>query len=270
MKMNEHIMPEPLVTLVIPYYNEKDFIGTTLEALLAQQDRRFCIAMVDNMSTDASTDVARNILAGCKDIAVSWLQEQRKGQLFALICGTSQARTPYVATLDADTYYPPEYVGRMIRMLEENPAASTAMAFNVGEDRSQNTGGSKWLWSRIWPDKCHAGGAGHGYRRTMLESAGGFDDEVWPFVLFDHEIAHRMRKQGPFVYASDHVCYASDRRDDRTGCSWNLLERALYKVLPASAMDWFYYKFLGPRFADRGLNTVALRDGNWRVEDQSK
>lgn len=266
--MDELEMNEPLVTLVIPYYNEEDFIGPMLEAILAQNDRRFCLILVDNRSTDHSTQKARDVLARAPDVQVEWLQEERKGQLFALMRGTQAARQPFVATLDADTYYPPEYVGRMLRLLEENPAASTAMAVNVGEDRSRKTGGIRWRSSKIWPNKCHAGGAGHCYRRNMLEQAGGFDDGIWPFILFDHEIAHRIRKQGPFVLERLHVCYASERRDDGAVFGWNLFERILYKFLPIQAMDWFFYQFLGPRFAKRGLNSVALRDGDWRVPDQ--
>ena len=260
-------MNQPLVSLVIPYYNEEDYLPAMLASVLAQSDRRFCLILVDNLSTDASTSRAKALLEG-SGIAITWLREARKGQLFALIAGTAAAETRYVATLDADTFYPPDFVSNALRLLEGDPGVAAAMAINVGEDRAPRNGSGKWWQVRLWPDKCHAGGAGHVYRRAMFAAAGGFDDARWPFVLFDHEMAHRMRQQGRFAYAHGHVIHASDRRGGDAR-SWNLLERGLYKLLPGAAMDWYFYRFLGPRLAARGLRAVALRDGVWRAEVQA-
>jgi hypothetical protein len=123
---------------------------------------------------------------------------------------------------------------------------------------------SRWLQAGLFPGKCLTGGFGQAFRRAMLERAGGFDPERWPFVLEDHEIVHRMVGQGPLAYARAHVCYPSDRRMDRSGCSWNLTERVLYKALPEAAMEWFFYRFLARRFERRGLRNIKLRDQAWR------
>lgn len=248
-------MVEPRVTLVMAYYNEEGYIAETLRSLVAQDDRRFRLVLVDNMSRDRSSTIASELLRDVDWLVWEILQEQRQGQLPALRRGLAAAQTPYVATLDADTWYPPEYVGRAIGLLDNNPLASAALAFNVGEDRSRRTGGLKWILSKIWPDKCHAGGAGHCYRRVMLERAGGLEHASWPYILFDHEIAQRMRKQGPFVYARNHIIHASQRPDGSTARSWSPFERLIYKLSPTSAMDWFFYRFLAPRLDSRGLRT---------------
>ncbi|MFB0613272.1 glycosyltransferase family 2 protein [Aurantiacibacter poecillastricola] len=258
-------MNDPLVTLVLAYFNEEDFIGATLASLLAQTDRRFALLLVDNMSSDGSEQRVLEALAGNRDIPVIMMKEKEKGQLHALRRGLCESRTPYVATLDADTFYPPDYVEKAISMLESDPSISTAMAFNVGESGRRRASAFQWFSARFWPAKCHAGGAGHCYRRSMLERAGGFDASIWPFVLFDHEIAHRIRKHGRFAYRRDHVIHASERRGDRSS-SWNMIERLLYRFLPRQRMDWFFYEFLGPRFERRKLNSVALRKGRWRSE----
>jgi glycosyltransferase involved in cell wall biosynthesis len=249
-----------LCTLVVPYFNEEGFISRTLEAVAAQTDRRFRLVLVDNLSTDGSTAEARRALFSVADIEIEWLTETAKGQLCALRKGIEAARTPYVATLDADTYYPPDYVSRALGLLESDPGMAAAMAFNVGEDRRQTTGGIKWFASRVWPNKCHAGGAGHCYRREMLARVGGFDPEIWPYILFDHEIAHRIRRAGQLGYHRDHVCHASERRPHGSGSSWSVFERVLYKLLPDGAMDWFFYRFLSARFERRRLRTVRRCD----------
>ena len=42
------------IALVLPYYNEQDYITPTLEAIAAQDTRDFRLIIVNNRSTDAS------------------------------------------------------------------------------------------------------------------------------------------------------------------------------------------------------------------------
>ncbi|MCL6249530.1 glycosyltransferase family 2 protein [Altererythrobacter sp. KTW20L] len=245
-----------LVTLIIAYFNEEAMIGQTISSLLQQTDRRFELVLVDNNSSDRSTEVAREVMAGAQDIPVRYLQEPRRGQLHALAAAAEQSTTPYIATLDADTYYPSHYVERALALLESNPGASAALAFNAGEQRVRSKAAIKWVQALVWPAKCHSGGAGHCYRRTAYLAAGGFDAVRWPYILFDHELAYRLRQQGPFAYSRDHVIHASERPDGSTSRSWSLSERALYKLMPRAALGWYFYRFLGPRLERRGLRSV--------------
>jgi glycosyltransferase involved in cell wall biosynthesis len=256
-------MAEPLLTLVLPYFNEEHFIGETLASLAGQVDRRFRLVLVDNASTDRSTEVARGALADLGGLEVDWLGEPTPGKIHALRRGIAAARTPFVGTIDADTFYPPEYTERALGLLMRDPSTAAALAFTLGEDRRQAVSPFRWLAARIWPRKCHGGGAGQCYRREMLEEAGGFAETVWPYVLEDHEIIHRLGRQGRLAYARDHVCYPSARRVDRSACSWNMTDRLLYKLLPAGAMDWFFYRFLAKRLERRGLKTARLQDRQW-------
>ena len=122
---------------------------------------------------------------------------------------------------------------------------------------------AKWLQTRLFSDKCHAGGAGHIYRRSAYERSGGFDETIWRFVLFDHEIVNRIARFGKLVYDRDHVIFASDRRDGPDRRSWTPLERLLYKILPETVMDWFFYTFLARRLAARSQDNSVLRARTW-------
>ena len=53
----------PKVTLVLPYFNEAQFIARTIESLARQRDRRFSLILVDNASTDQSTRIVRETCA---------------------------------------------------------------------------------------------------------------------------------------------------------------------------------------------------------------
>jgi glycosyltransferase involved in cell wall biosynthesis len=254
-------MNDAQLTLILPYFNEAGYIAATLESLSAQTERRFRVIAVDNASTDAGPDIARQTAARFPWLDVEFVHEPQPGKIHALRRGTSLAQTKFVGTLDADTIYPPDYVACTLAAFGRCPAAAGVMAFAAAGRSGPSP--SLELQSRLWPGKCHTGGFGQTFRRDALEAAGGFDAERWGWVLEDHEIVHRVSRSGPLVYDRDHVCFPSDRRGDRTRCSWTLGERIAYKLLPAAAMDWFFYRFLASRFAARGLRNIRLREQVW-------
>lgn len=258
-------MPEePLITLVLPYYNEAGYIAATLASLAAQSDRRFRLILVDNGSTDESARIASLACKSMPDIPVQFLEESTPGKLYALAAGIGGTVTPYVGTIDADTFYPADYVAKALVLFAAKPNASCALAFGLTRSTRWGLGLAKVrLFARIFPRKCHTGGYGQCFRLDCLNRTGGFDADRWPYVLEDHEIIHRVLRRGPIVYGPDFCCFPSDRRGDRTGCSWTLLERVLYKFTPGIMMDWFFYRFLARRFERRGLGNVRLRTKNW-------
>lgn len=264
-------MSDASITLVLPYYNEVDFLPGTLASLAAQSDRRFKLVLVDNASTDGSAEVARTACSSLVDVEVMHLTEAQPGKLFALITGLAACDTTFVATLDADTIYPADYVARTIALFGSSPEIVSVLAFGlVGQAPVEADAAPRLqlLYSDYLPNKCHTGGFGQAFRLAELREVGGFDPEIWPYVLEDHEIIHRIGQRGRLAYERQHVCYPSDRREGaRDDCSWTLFERFLYKSLPNAAMDWFFYDFLATRFEKRGLNNIKLRRKIWQEKD---
>lgn len=254
----------PLITFVLPYFNEAEYIGATLRSLAEQEDRRFSLVLVDNASADASAQVARDCCHAMPDIAVDFLHETRPGKIHALATGMAAVTAPLVGTLDADTVYPSDYVARVRASFARNPDAACVIALATDSvSRRARQLARLRLFAAVLPRKCHSGGCGQSFRRDALDRAGGFDPAIWPYVLEDHEIIHRVTRLGALVYDRDLLCNPSDRRSDRSVCSWTLSERVMYKLLPAATMDWFFYRYLAVRFERRGLNNLSLRARNW-------
>lgn len=252
------------ITLVLPYFNEAGYIGRTLASLGCQSDRRFELVLVDNGSTDDTTAVARAIAAeALRDIEVRWRVEPRPGKIFALRAGLELVATEFVATIDADTIYPDDYVARTIAMFDADLGAVAVLAVRGHRDRAA------WfplVQTVLFPGKCLTGGYGQAFRTQDLKAAGGFDPATWPYVLEDHEIMARIGQRGRLLYATDHSCEPSNRRKDRASVDWTLLERVLYKLMPPRWLPWFFHAFLAPRFARRGLANVNLRAKSWLPE----
>ena len=113
------------------------------------------------------------------------------------------------------------------------------------------------------PRQNHTSGAAQTFRSAPLRRAGGYDPTLWPYVLKDHELMHRVLQHGRQAYAADLWCISSERRADRRRVRWTLWERLRYHLTPFSRKRAFFDDWLGPRFSARGQADTVLRDQTW-------
>jgi glycosyltransferase involved in cell wall biosynthesis len=247
-------------SVVVPFFNERDFLGDTL-ASLAAQTRRFTLILVDNGSTDGSAKVAVDT---CRALGLDWmlLDERRPGKVFALTTGLERVRTPLVATCDADTWYPPEYLAEAEALLGARGSVAAGAFFAARDDKADLRRNA--LHISIMPSllrrQCHTGGAGQVFRTAALRRAGGFDAQRWNFVLEDHEIIHRVHREGSMKYGPRFWCAPSPRERNRESIRWTLAERILYHALAPVAGDWFFYRFLARRLDRRRMTSERIRE----------
>ncbi len=246
-------------TVVLPYYNELAYLPVTLKSLLAQHLKPTRIILVDNHSTDGSSDLARTLTAN-SGIDILHVNEPRPGKINALETGLARVETEFVAFCDADTFYPPHYLATADAVLRSGDDVVAAMA--VG---SQNAGPrvKARVVSTILRRQTHTGGFGQSFRTSALRQAGGYSAQRWPFVLEDHEIMQRLFKVGRAKHAYNLWCVPSNRRSDRANVNWTLPEQLLYHLVPFALKDWFFYSFLAARFTKRGLANTNLREKTW-------
>jgi glycosyltransferase involved in cell wall biosynthesis len=293
-------------SVTLPYYNEADFLGNTILSWLNQSRKPDQIILVDNGSTDGSEAVAREVLKDIDSIEVKFLHELRPGKLFALETGCNAVTCEFVALSDADTYYPPHYLELCEKLFaDSNNKISALMALpEFDSPHALCSRLRRWYLiglSKVFKKHTFTGGYGQIFRIQALRQAGGFSEKIWPYVLLDHEIMFRIFKgvgdpapftvsQMPFfrcviskvcrknkvsrsifkrglsLYHIDLWCQSSQRRKNRRKVRWNLFERIVYQLTPYPLQEWFFYRFLGPRFQKRGLIQLQLRDKPWQSE----
>lgn len=253
-------------SIVIPVYNEADFLPKTLQSIIAQTTA--CeLFIVDNGSTDDCIAKARIQLADYRG-EVTFLHEPRPGQVFALQSGIAAVDTEFTAICDADTYYPPHYLSAATDLFDAKGTDYVAACAYLRRGAFFGGLGSmvhRLLVARMLPHQNHTSGAAQMFRTKALRDAGGYDPALWPYVLKDHELMHRVLKLGRQVYHPKLWCTTSDRRSDRRNVRWTLLERLTYHLTPRSRQHDFFYQFLANRFDARGQRDTVLRERNWAV-----
>ncbi|MBI4100257.1 glycosyltransferase [Candidatus Microgenomates bacterium] len=94
----------PLISIVVPAYNEEKFIGDTLRALIGQDYKgKAEIIVVDNGSTDQTSRIA-------KGLGVKVIYESRRSIGLARQRGFEVASGEIIAATDADTIVPPNWL----------------------------------------------------------------------------------------------------------------------------------------------------------------
>ena len=106
----------PTVSVVIPTYNRSRLVKEAIESVLEQSYTDFEILVIDDGSTDDTRPVVKNIT----DQRIKYFYKKNGGQSSARNLGLIKATGQYIAYLDEDDLWPPEYLEIVINQLESN------------------------------------------------------------------------------------------------------------------------------------------------------
>ncbi|MEM8799173.1 MAG: glycosyltransferase family A protein, partial [Pseudomonadota bacterium] len=119
----------PGFSVLVPYFNEAEFIEATLDSLCKQSFFPTELILVDNASTDQSTATAKSFLENHRNDQVEcrFLQEAVPGKAHAMNRGLMEATSEWLVICDADTFYPPDYLARAASMICTAKATPVAL-----------------------------------------------------------------------------------------------------------------------------------------------
>lgn len=109
----------PTVSVVIPSYNTAPFIGETLDSVFAQTFTDFEVIVINDGSPD--TEELERVLAPFQDRIV-YLNPAHQGLPGARNMAIRAARGEYIALLDSDDIWEPEYLDVQVGMLKADPS----------------------------------------------------------------------------------------------------------------------------------------------------
>lgn len=109
-----------MISVVIPLYNKKSSIKSTIESVLAQSYSDFELLVVDDGSNDGSADVVKSF----DDNRIRLISKENGGVSSARNEGIRNAQSEYISFLDADDIWEPTFLKEAARLIEDYPNAA--------------------------------------------------------------------------------------------------------------------------------------------------
>ena len=200
------------ISLVIPAHNEEKYIGDCLEyALKNSNDKFFEIIVVDNASTDKTSQIAESFPG------VRVVHEKNKGLTYARQKGFLEAKGDILAYIDADTRMPKNYYEKIIKEFNKNP---NLVCFSGPHEYHDIHKGHQILVKIFWrvfalPMYLLVGymtnGANFAILKDVLEKMNGFDTSII-FYGEDTDIARRAHRYGKVKFSTRFGIPTSGRR----------------------------------------------------------
>lgn len=122
---------DPLVTIVIPYYNRGDTIDETIQSLTHQTYKNFEVIIVDDGSTDDES-IRKFKDLNLYELKAYKIKQQNQGVAAARNNGIKKGKGKYIICLDSDDMLDPTYIEKCLVLIEtssEYQLATTDMRF---------------------------------------------------------------------------------------------------------------------------------------------
>ncbi|MGQ9663193.1 MAG: glycosyltransferase family 2 protein [Kiritimatiellia bacterium] len=109
----------PRVTVVIPLYNKALEIERAVQSVLRQTEKDFHVVVVDDGSTDDGPERVLSI----SDSRIELVRQENCGVSVARNRGVARAETEFVAFLDADDEWLPDFLSETLALAKRHPQA---------------------------------------------------------------------------------------------------------------------------------------------------
>lgn len=223
------------ISIVIPALNEGEEIKDCLESLTRQDFPNFEVIVVDNGSIDDTIRIARRY--GCRVIL-----EERKGVSYARQRGFEAARGKIIASTDADTVVPPDWLS----LIADSFAGNSHQVGVYGRVLLRDKDGfshslAEFLFTLFLRlnhllNRPHFCGPNFAVRKSMFEEVLGFQNEDHFYAAAeDFQLSLKMAEKGKVRFLKDLVVYTSSRK----------LNRSSWKYLWTHTKDYWAIAWLG-------------------------
>ncbi|MFJ3757386.1 bifunctional polysaccharide deacetylase/glycosyltransferase family 2 protein [Streptomyces sp. NPDC090080] len=253
------------VSVIVPAYNEKECIANTLESL-ARSTHPIEIVVVDDGSTDGTSEIARAAADRLGMTGVRILRQENAGKPAALNNGVRSARHDIVVMMDGDTVFEPETVRHLVQPFADPEVGAVAGNAKVGNRDTVigawqhieyvmgfNLDRRMYDLLRCMPTIPGAVGA---FRRDAVLEAGGMSEDT---LAEDTDITIALHRAGRRVVYQEHA-RAWTEAPGSLAQLWSQRYRWSYGTMQAL---WKHRKSLtdkGPsgRFGRVGMPLVVL------------
>ena len=264
--------PEPVVSVVIPTYNNARFLPETIGSVQAQTLKQWEIIVVDDGSDDDTAQVMEPLQA---DVRVRYLPRPHLGVSAARNHGIESTRGEFIALLDSDDLWP---VKEKLEIQAEFLQSRSDVGWIFGEERHvyvepkprtveirnahlhppqlKDPVAISLSMLELCSCRFTLPTSSVMVRRTCLAATGGFDTEMDTYEDLDLWI--RLNREFPVAFVPrilvDRKKHSGSLSHSRYECSKNLQRISdRYSIHRELAAEWMRYHFeLARRKAGQG------------------
>ena len=174
----------PKVTVIIPTYNEAEFIQSKLDNIYYQDYPKSLVEVIviDSASNDGTVKLVEEWGSEHRDINLRLIKEdKRRGKLFAILKALKHVsrESDVIIFTDADAFWEPYAISKAVRYLSDPTVGAVTASITYFEEGLENVYRSYYNLIRIAESKTHATPVHNGpflAVRTCLLRKFGFPD----------------------------------------------------------------------------------------------
>ncbi len=260
------------LSIIIPVFNEEDYIGACLDAIAAQSVLPDEVIVVDNNSTDATLDIVNRY-----DF-VTVISEKRQGVVYARDTGFDCVTSDLIGRIDADTILPKSWVKTVLNIMFDDTifAATGPVSYYDMPSPKTNYKIDHLIRKNLYRGAPHVPflfGSNMVIRKDAWQS---LRDEVCRSKELHEDLdlaVHMMQQHRPICYRSEMLASTSSRRYDDDVVSFahymgvyrkTYSIHSIYSIAPiiATGFYWIGYLTLYPlrRSYDPVTNQRSLKN----------
>jgi len=199
------MIPQPLVSVLMPAYNAKDYAGLAIESILNQTFADFEFIIIDDGSSDQTTLIIEKYAK--EDGRIVFLKNNQNLKISqTLNLGLKIAKGEFIARMDADDWSYPERLGMQLDFMMAHPEVAINGAnieicdqnLNVLNVRTYPNTNSQ-IRNKIFRLNPFAHSVTF-YKTEIAKKAGGYDANF--NLAEDYDLYFRMGKYGEFANIS--------------------------------------------------------------------
>ena len=194
---------KPTVSVVIPCFNQAQFLDEAVESVAAQTFTDWECIVVNDGSPDNTSEVAIKLIERYPDKCIRLLEKQNGGLADARNYGIERARGTYILPLDSDDVLHPEMLKRTVEVLESHLTIAIVYTdlVHFGAVQKHVIAGEYDFQSLKCANQLNYCSL---YRREVWEKVGGYNPNMtWGYEDWDFWIG-----AGERGYAAEHISEA--------------------------------------------------------------
>lgn len=202
------------VSVIIPAYNEEEYIGSCLQSLVGQKTKiNFEVVLVDNNSTDDTKKIALSF----KDkLNIRVITEKQQGRGIARWRGFEKAAGDFLFSSDADTIMPSDWIERFTEYFKNEKIVAVTSLCNIDDPSSTNKAVFKLI--HVIANQVHRIAMGYhciygfsfAIRKDIYVKSGKLNKKL--NALDDVDLGTRVRKFGKIQLVRNMSVLTSNRR----------------------------------------------------------